>query len=465
MNPEMLATKFRLRLGDKGVLMSDIGRKPYESSARHRSGKAIGVLRPQTTDDLCWVVEQLASAGESFVTQGAASGLVGAATPHSTGFQWVLSTMRLKEKLVIDPINRSATVSAGYRLSELNLAAEPLGLTFPIDLGADPSIGGMVSTNTGGSRLIRFGGVRENLLATQGVLVNPPGQQVGSSRGLRKNNTGIEWSQLFAGTFGAFGIVSEATLKLHPIQRQSATALVAVDSVATAISLVVSLESDMGEFVSAFEGISGNALRVVAAHTPGATCPFESIPEYAVLLEVSSAIPVSSGLNLEAMLMAWMEREMDRGSIQDAVIDKPLQLWRIRHAISESVQSTGRLIAFDVSVKRSDIANFRAHAITAIEHLIPTAYVCDFGHLGDGGVHLNMVIPDETHPELIEELRTTIYDLVVGEYDGSFSAEHGIGPYNQTHYARHTDAITRSLAHTLHQHLDPSRLLGNVQLD
>lgn len=460
-----LIDKLATRLGVHGLLTEAADKAPFEVSARHGRGSAHAVVRPSSAKDLAWVVEELVAADASFVVQGAATGLVGAATPNDRGTQWVLSTQRLRDWLDIDPVNRSAVVAAGYRLSDVNRAAAEHGLTFPIDLGADPSIGGMIAANTGGARLIRFGGVRENLLAVGGVLVHPPGVPFGSTRALRKNNTGLDWTQLMAGTSGAFGVVTHATLRLHPVQRQSAAALVAVESAETAVSLLCSLEDALGEFVSAFEGMSGNALSAAVRHLPGVPAPFAAAPPYAVLLEVSSAVSKATGLDLEAILMDWLETRIEQPGILNAVVDKPERLWRIRHAISESVQALGKLIAFDVAVSRSRFAEFRTRSLSLIAGEIAGAMVCDFGHLGDGGMHLNIVVPAGTAPDAIDRLRARLYDLVVGEFDGSFSAEHGIGPYNQTFHRRFTDAPLQAVAGALHAQLDPRGRLGNVRLD
>lgn len=452
-------------LGVQGLLTEAADKAPFEASARHGRGIARAVVRPATAEELAWAIRELVGADASFVVQGAATGLVGAATPTDRGTQWVLSTQRLRDRLEIDPVNRSAIVAAGYRLSDVNRAAAEHGLSFPVDLGADPSIGGMVATNTGGTRLIRYGGVRENVLAVAGVLAHPPGARVGSTRGLRKNNTGLDWTQLMTGTFGAFGVVTHATLKLHPVQRQSATALVAVESAAVAMALLRSLEDSLGEFVSAFEGLSGNALAAAVKHLPSVSAPFSVAPPYAVLLEVSSAVSKAAGLDLESILMGWLEAQLERAGILDAVVDKPERLWRIRHALSESVQALGKMVAFDVSVSRSRFAAFRTRALALIAAEVASALVCDFGHLGDGGVHLNIVVPPGTGADAIARLRSKLYRAVVEEFDGSFSAEHGIGPYNQAFYQRFTDPPTRALAGALHAQLDPRGRLGNVRLD
>lgn len=458
-----LADVLAKRLGTLGVIQDDDGKAPYEASARHGRGNACAVVRPTTTEELGWVVERLLEAEASFIVQGAGTGLVAGATPSAAGTQWIVSTQRLKERLEIDVTNRTATVSAGYRLSDLNQAAAEHGLFFPIDLGADPTIGGMVATNTGGARLVRYGGVRENLLDVRAVLTRSPANPVGGQRGLRKNNTGLSWSQLLCGTFGAFGIVADATLKLHPLPRQTATALVATDSAVDAIDLLVSLEGELGEFLSAFEGISRNALAAVLRH--GVQSPFAEAPAYAVLLELTTTIPTRLGVDLETLLTDWLERHLAEERIKDAVLGKPEQLWRIRHSISEAVQGSGRMVAFDVAVPRSGFGDYRERAVQLVEKAIQGAVVYDFGHLGDGGIHLNVVVPAQASDASIGALRDAVYALTVNGFGGSFSAEHGIGPYNQRWYAKYTEPAKLELAAALHHHFDATRRLGSVRLD
>ena len=455
---------FRSRLGGHGILTTAEDVAPYESSARHAMGKAYAVLRPGSEEELAWAIGLASDMSLPLVVQGAATGLVSAATPSSDGSQWVLSTQRVRDVLNVDSVNRSVQVSAGYRLSDVNRVAAESGLTFPIDLGADPTIGGMVATNTGGARLIRYGGVRENLMDVQAILFEPAGIRVGGGRALRKDNTGLNWAQLLCGTFGAFGVVTRATLKLHPIQRQSATALVAVPDAKAAVKLICDLEAEFGELISAFEGLSAGALDAVKLHRKNVPVPFEKTPPYAVLVEVSSAIPPGRGLDLEAMMMGWLERRMDAGDLDDAVVDKPAQLWRIRHSVSEAVQSLGRMVAFDLAVSRSRFNEFREAALQIMARIVPGAQSCDFGHLGDGGIHLNLVVPPETLPEAINRLRDGIYDLTVMEFEGSYSAEHGVGPYNESYFRRYADPQVRQLASLLKSRFDPHGLLGNVDL-
>jgi FAD/FMN-containing dehydrogenase len=265
------------------------------------------------------------------------------------------------------------------------------------------------------------------------------------------------------GTFGAFGIITDATVMLHPLPQQTTTALVATRSAADAIDLLVSLESELGDFVSAFEGISRHALQAILRH--GVPSPFSEAPAYSVLVELSTSTPVNAGMDLESQLTAWLERRLTDDLVLDAVVGKPEQLWRMRHGISEAVQGLGRMVAFDIAVARSRFGAFRAQAVQMAEQMVAGAVVCDFGHLGDGGVHLNIVVPTGTPDATVNTLRDAVYALTVVGFDGTFSAEHGVGPVNQRWYTQYTEAAKLELAAVLHQHFDASRRLGNVRLD
>jgi FAD/FMN-containing dehydrogenase len=181
-------------------------------------------------------------------------------------------------------------------------------------------------------------------------------------------------------------------------------------------------------------------------------------------MEVSSAVAPGRGLEVEAMLLGWLEAQVDAGTIIDAVVDKPAQLWRLRHATSESVQTLGRLVAFDIAVPRSAIGAFRRRVLSMIDTLVPGTLACDFGHLGDGGIHLNLVVPDGTDEDRIAALRSAVYDEVVDGFAGSFSAEHGVGPSNQGFYDRYTEPELRNVCGVLQQALDPARRIGRVRL-
>ncbi len=453
-------------LGARAVLTDAEDCAPYFKGARYGDGSALAVLRPDTHEQVVEIVRLCVEHGQALVLQGANTGLVAASTPDASGRLMVLSLDRLKRHIEIDAVNRSVTVDAGVSLQDLNLALAEHGLFFPIDLGANPSIGGMIAANTGGARLIKYGDVRQNLLGLRAVLMQPAGQELNLLSALRKNNTGPDLKQIFIGSSGAYGIITRAVLQVHRIPKQTATALVVPRDQAAVLELLQVLERDCSEFLTAFEGISGAALQAVLTHIPAITNPFapEPLPEYCVLVELAStADPLATGIDLEAVLTRCLENLFGE-VIENAVIGRGKDLWRIRHAISEALRHEGKMIAFDISMPRSSFVAFREQALALMGEKYSWIKVMDFGHWADGGCHFNMVWPadatQEYHPATAQEIRTMIYDLVVHQYQGSFSAEHGVGPYNIEYYQRYTSRSAQQVAGALQNLLDPQRLLG-----
>jgi len=451
---------------ERGILLDAEACRHYATGARYGAGQALAVLRPADTAQVAAIVGYCAQYELPLVLQGANTGLVAASTPDASGRLLVLSLERLKKNIEVDAVNRSVAVAAGVTLQELNDALEPHGLFFPIDLGANPSIGGMIAANTGGARLIKYGDVRHNLLGLQAVLLDPPGQILDMQQALRKNNTGPDLKQLFVGSSGAYGVITKAVLQVHRVPRQTATALVVPRDQAAVLQLLQTLEQDFPEFLAAFEGISGAALDAVVRHIPDIDNPFasEPLPDYCVLIELSSAASQQAvGVSLEELLSASLEN-MFGDVIENAVIGRGKDLWRIRHAISEAVRLEGKVIAFDISMPRSALVGFRSEALDVLGSRYPWLKVMDFGHWGDGGAHFNMVWPAAAAPaydaDIVAQVRDVVYDLVVHKYHGSFSAEHGVGPYNQMYYHRYVSAPAQRLAGSLQRLMDPHGLLG-----
>jgi FAD/FMN-containing dehydrogenase len=440
----------------------------YERGARYGSGRALCVVRPASVPEVEAVVRLCVAHSVRVVVQGANTGLVGSSTPDERGEQVVLSTSRLRGRCDVDAGNRSVTVTAGILLHELNEALLPHELWFPIDLGADPSIGGMVSTNTGGTRLVRYGDVRRNLLAVEAVLFDPPGQRVRFGKALRKDNTGFDLKQLFVGTSGVAGVVTQASLEVQPRPKQSATALIVPTSDDAVLELLRAMEAQLGDFLSAFEGMSQAAMRAAMDHVPSLRNPFagQDVPAFAVLVELESSISAERmGVGLQELLNAFLEEHLDT-LVSDVVLGKPEEFWRLRHSISEGAAQLGRTIAFDISVPRSQIMQFRRAAYDVMARRFAHLTVVDFGHIADGGVHFNVVWPHDAtpayDPDTVMGLRDEIYSMVVERFDGSFSAEHGVGPHNLLYYNVHVDTTAKTMAERIKKLLDPQGLCGTV---
>jgi FAD/FMN-containing dehydrogenase len=465
--PDPAVEALRAIVGPRGLVLGDEAR-PYFKGARYGDGRALCVVRPASADEVSRVVRLCAAHRLRIVPQGANTGLVGASSPDGSGTQIVLSLIRLRHRCELDPVNRTVDVDAGVLLHELNERLDPHGLWFPVDLAADPSVGGMVSSNTGGTRLLKYGDVRHNLLAVEAVLFDPPGEIVRFGRPLRKNNTGFDLMQLFVGTSGAVGVITGATLEVAAQPRQSVSALLVPACDEAALALLTAAESELGDFLSAFEGISGAALTAALDHLPSLRNPFgsEAAPEFSLLIELTSCSPVGQGVDLERALVHFLEDRLGH-ELSNAVLGRGDEFWQLRHALSDGARALGQVIGFDVSVRRSDVMRFRLAAKQLVTDLCPGFEVVDFGHVGDGGLHFNLVWPRQFgayDADTVERLRDRIYELVVGTFQGSYSAEHGVGPHNHAYYLRYTAPAALRWSGHLQRLLDPRGLCGTVQL-
>ncbi|MFM2406382.1 MAG: hypothetical protein RL223_4262 [Pseudomonadota bacterium] len=465
-SPAPLIDALRAIVGEAGLL-TGADAQPYAQGARYGAGRAACVVRPASTAEVAQVVAVCAAHGARLLPQGANTGLVGASTPDASGRQVLLSLQRLRQRCEIDVLDRCATVDAGLRLSDLDAALQPLGLWFPIDLAADPSIGGMVACNTGGTRLLRHGDVRHNLLALDVVLFDPPGQVLQLGRPLRKDNTGFDLKQLWVGSSGAAGVITGATLELAVRPRQSVTALLVPRDDEAVAALLQAAESALGDVLSAFEGLSGAALQAALDHVPTLRNPFGSapVPPFSLLIELATGLAPDSGLDLEALLTDFLAPHLD-DLLVDAVMGRGQELWQLRHALSDGAKARGRVIGFDISVRRGALMRVRREAAALVaEHFAPLQ-VLDFGHVGDGGLHFNLVWPHaqlaDWDAQRVEAVRQAVYDLVVHTHQGSYSAEHGIGPHNLACYQRYTPPAALALSGRLQALLDPQGLGAGV---
>lgn len=453
------------------AVLSDAGDlEKYERGWRYGHGTARLVVRPSSTEQVAQTMALCHAACVRVLPQGANTGLVGASVPDSGGDMVVLSLERLNRRIEIDPLDRSVRVDGGVLLSQLNRALAEEGFCFPVDLGADPQIGGMVATNTGGTRLLRYGDVRHNLLGLEVVLAD--GRVIQALKSLRKDNTGLDLKQLFTGTTGVFGVVTGAVLNIVPVPRQRTVALVGCSSGEAALDLLRTLEGTALEVLSAFEAISAEALRAVFTHQPRLRNPFGNgpIPAYTILVELASTLD-EKRLDLAALLEETLAAHLEGASdeqISEVFLVRSEEAWEIRHHVSESLRSEGRVLGLDISVPRSRLPGFTKAVAEELAQAHPFVRVCDFGHWGDGGTHLNLVWRPEECPvpseDLAKLLQQKIYALAVQEYGGSFSAEHGVGPHNQSFYDTYTPPPIKDLCAVLKGHFDPQGSLGTVRL-
>ena len=438
----------------------------YELDWRKRSrGKALAVVRPADTFEVAEVVKACAAAGISIVTQGGNTGLVGGSIPDESGLQVVLSLGRLNTVRSIDTDNLTMTVEAGCILQNLQDAAEKAGFLFPLSLAAEGSctIGGNLATNAGGTQVVRYGNARDLCLGLE--VVTAQGDIWHGLSGLRKDNTGYDLRDLFVGSEGTLGIITAATLKLYPMPAARLTAWAAVPSMQHAVTLLGLAHKHLGAGLTGFEVMGQFALSLVAKHYPQQRVPLWQETPYCVLLENSDH---ESEIHARTQFEKLLETAIDVGCVSDAVVAENLsqasQLWHIRESIPLAQADEGLNIKHDISIAVSRIPEFVAATDALLEAAIPGVRLVNFGHLGDGNLHYNVQAPAEGDSKAFlrdheADVNTIVYDSVA-RFDGSISAEHGVGSLKLDKLEQHKSPVALGMMRAIKQALDPQGLMN-----
>ncbi len=409
---------------------------------------------PASLDELRDLVRAAHDRRIRLLPQGANTGLVGASTPTADGDVVVVSLDHLAGAVDVDDRSAMAVVGAGTRLSALNAAAAAVGLHLPVDLSADPSIGGMIATNTGGSRVMRYGPMRNHVLAVEAVAADADASVIGGSAALRKDSRGVDPAQYLVGSGGALAIISRAVVSLTPLPARTEVWWLVFDDAVDVPVAHAALAAARPGVLSAFEFVSGAALERTLGVEGAPPNPFGGfVPAAAALAEWQAT---SDGA-LEG-IEDDVSRLFDRGLIRDG-LRTDAAAWALRHRISDSLRAYGTVLGHDISTPAAAVMPARADAIAAIAELCPAVTVCDFGHVGDGGLHLNVVVPDGVEVDRAA-VRARV-DAVVERYGGSYSAEHGLGPLNADRWLATTPAAERRAIAGVKAALDPRGILGH----
>lgn len=423
------------------------------------TGQARAVVRPRTAAEVAAVVACCSRHGIPIVPQGGNTGLVGGAIPDDNGTQLVLSLERMNRIRAFDPLGKSVTVEAGVLLAQVQDAARQQGLEFPLSMGSEGSctVGGMLSTNAGGTAVLRYGNARALCLGLE--VVTADGDLMPGLRQLRKDNTGYDLRDLFIGAEGTLGIITAAVLSLVPAPKAKLSALVALERAEDALTLLELVQAQVGPLLSAFELISHACLELVSFHFPQLTYPFASRAAYAVLLELSDH---ESEEHTLTVLEKVLGEALARGVASDVLLPQSLsqsnKFWDIREHIPLSQVKDGKNVKHDISLPIAAVPSFLTQAEQLIKSLHADARIIAFGHLGDGNVHFNVAAPIGQSPDFILQDKTRISNIVhelVDALNGSISAEHGIGQMKVHDLARFKNSVEMRLFHQIKDALDP----------
>jgi len=420
------------------------------------------MLRPGSVDEVSAILTLASETETPIVPQGGNTGLVGAQIPFNG--EVILSLSRLDRIRAVDTANDTMTVEAGVVLDTIHKAADEADRLFPLSLGSEGScqIGGNLSTNAGGTAVLAYGNTRELVLGLEVVLAD--GRVWNGLRGLRKDNTGYDLKDLFVGAEGTLGVITAAVIKLFPKPRETATAFVAVETPADALTLFATARARAGSQLTACEILPRIGLEFVLRHAEGTRDPMAQPHPWYVLLELSSPL---KGAGIEGLMQAVLEAAYEDGIVRDAAVAasfaQSLDFWQIRLLLSEVQRLEGGSIKSDVSVPVGKVPEMLERGIATVREMVPGVRPVPFGHIGDGNLHFNFSQPEDMDREAFMKMWgpvTDVIDDIVMEFGGSISAEHGIG-YQKRHLMEHIkQPLELELMRAIKKTLDPKGILN-----
>ncbi|HEY8003641.1 MAG TPA: FAD-binding oxidoreductase [Phenylobacterium sp.] len=420
---------------------------------------------PKTTADVAAVVGICAASGTPITTQGGNTGLVGGQIPHG---EVLLCTERMRAIREVDTFDDVLVAEAGVTLAAVHEAAAGVRRRFPLGLASEGSatVGGVVSTNAGGTQVLRYGMMRNLVLGLEAVL--PNGEVWNGLKHLRKDNTGYDLKQLLIGAEGTLGVVTAASLKLHPVMASRAVAMIGVESPRTALDLLVRAKDETGGAVEAFELMGRLGVEFALRNIAGTRDPLAEVHPWYVLAEFSSGEPGSAEAAMERFLAAGLYAGLIRDAVVAQTDAQAKALWAIRENQSPAQKPEGATWKHDVSVPVSRVADFLEEATAAMHAFVPGARIAAFGHMGDGNIHYDVLRPDtgqdgggsDAEHAARRDAGSRIVHDIVAALGGSISAEHGLGSMKTEEARRYKSAVEIEAASAIRKALDPKRIMN-----
>jgi FAD/FMN-containing dehydrogenase len=460
-SPELLP-RFAAIVGERYAITDPAALAPHLVEGRGLyQGRTSMLLRPGSVAEVAAILKLANETRTPLVPQGGNTGLVGGQIPFDG--ELILSLTRLDKIREVDPDSNAMICEAGVVLQKAQEAAAAVDRLFPLSLGAEGSctIGGNLSTNAGGTGALAYGIARDLVLGLEVVLAD--GRVMNLLSKLKKNNTGYDLRHIFVGAEGTLGIITAAALKMFPRPRAVETAFIGLPSPGAAVKLLNLAQARAGGMVTSFELIIREVLEFAVKHGHGVRDPLATKHPWYVLMEVSS----QHGEGLRDSVEQLLADAIEQGFVTDATIaaslDQTRAFWHLRHVLPEVQKPEGGSIKHDVSVPVAAVPDFLAEASAAAQALIPGSRPVPFGHLGDGNMHFNISQPvgaDSAQYLARWGEMNAVVDKVVLKYNGSISAEHGIGKLKRDTLPKVKDPVALELMRGMKRMLDPNGILN-----
>lgn len=458
-------------LGPRGLIRDAESMAPWLTDWRGRyHGRACAMALPRSTEEVASLVALCAQHGVAVVPQGGNSGMSGGATPDASGDALLLSLRRMNNIRGLDKDARQVICEAGVILQTLQEAALAENLRFPLTLGGRGSatVGGLVSTNAGGTQVLRHGSMRAQVLGLEAVLAN--GDIFDALVPLKKDNRGFDLKQLLIGSEGTLGIVTAATLRLVSKPGGRVVAWAGLEDLQQARELLLRLQDDASDNLEGFEIMPAQAMAAVLDHLPDVRLPLAGNHPWHALIELIHS--VGEEAEMKHRIESLLAEALDDTLIADATIaandSQAESFWMLRDSISAAERALGPAMQHDISVPVPAMADFIDRAIPLIEERFRGTRAIAFGHMGDGNVHFHVLAPAGAEPGRWEvdegqSISRFMHDLVTSEA-GSISAEHGIGQMKRDEFGRTGDPVHLALVRTVKAALDPQGILNPGKL-
>ncbi len=460
-----LIARFASIVGEKNALTNANDIAPYMLEQRDLyQGRSPLVLRPGSTEEVAAIMKLASETGTPVVPQGGNTGLVGGQTPDQSGTAIVLSMGRMNRIRSIDTVGNLVTVEAGVILKNLQDAVADAGRLFPLSLGAEGScqIGGNLGSNAGGTAVLAYGNMRELCLGLEVVL--PTGEVLNDLRYVKKDNTGYDLKDLFVGSEGTLGVITAAVLKIFPQPKGKGVAYAGLRSPDDVLRLFKLANEHAGPSLTGFELMPRMGVEFTIRHVEGVRDPLESPHDWYVLIDISSSRSEEDArTTLETILTEAFENDI----IQDAAIAESVaqvqSFWKMREEMSWAQKPEGGSIKHDISVPVASIPDFIREANAATLEMIPGSRIVCFGHIGDGNLHYNVSQPVGADKEAFlarwGELNHRIH-TIVARYNGSISAEHGIGVLKRDELVHFKSTVALELMRRVKKVFDPAGIMN-----